>query len=35
MMKGRNLPMINALSTLMIASTFLLAALAFRLERRK
>ena len=35
MMKGRNLPMINALSTLMIASTFLLAALAFRLERRR
>jgi spermidine/putrescine transport system permease protein len=35
MMKGRNLPMINALSTLMIASTFLVAALAFRLERRR
>jgi spermidine/putrescine transport system permease protein len=34
MMKGRNLPMIHALSTLMIASTFLLAALAFRLQRR-
>jgi spermidine/putrescine transport system permease protein len=33
MMKGRNLPMINALSTLMIAGTFLLAALAFRLQR--
>ena len=35
MMKGRNLPMINALSTLMIASTFILAALAFRLQRRR
>ncbi|MFO1440275.1 MAG: ABC transporter permease [Verrucomicrobiaceae bacterium] len=35
MMKGRNLPMINALSTLMIAGTFILAALAFRLQRRR
>ncbi len=35
MMKGRNLPMINALSTLMIASTFVLAAVAFRLQRRR
>ena len=32
MMKGRNLPMINALSTLMIASTFVLGAIAFRLQ---
>ncbi len=35
MMKGRNLPMINALSTLMIAGTFVLAAVAFRLQRRR
>lgn len=35
MMKGRNLPMINALSTLMIAGTFVFAALAFRLQRRR
>ncbi len=34
MMKtSRSLPMINALSTLMIAGTFLLAALSFRLRR--
>ncbi len=35
MMKtSRSLPVINALSTLLIASTFLLAALSFRLQRR-
>jgi spermidine/putrescine transport system permease protein len=35
MMKtSRSLPMINALSTLMIAATFLLVALSFRLQRR-
>jgi spermidine/putrescine transport system permease protein len=35
MMKtSRSLPMINALSTLMIASTFLLASVSFRLQRR-
>jgi spermidine/putrescine transport system permease protein len=35
MMKtSRSLPMINALSTLMIASTFLLATVSFRLQRR-
>jgi hypothetical protein len=35
MMKtSRSLPMINALSTLMIAGTFVLAALSFRLQRK-
>lgn len=35
MMKtSRSLPVINALSTLLIASTFILAALSFRLQRR-
>jgi len=35
MMKtSRSLPVINALSTLLIGSTFLLAALSFRLQRR-
>jgi spermidine/putrescine transport system permease protein len=35
MMKtSRSLPVINALSTLLIASTFLIAALSFRLQRR-
>jgi len=35
MMKtSRSLPVINALSTLLIASTFVLAALSFRLQRR-
>ena len=35
MMKtSRSLPVINALSTLLIASTFFLAALSFRLQRR-
>lgn len=35
MMKtSRNLPVINALSTLMILATFFLAALSFRLQRR-
>ncbi len=35
MMKtSRSLPMINALSTLMIAATFILAALSFRLQRK-
>lgn len=35
MMKtSRSLPVINALSTLLITSTFLLAALSFRLQRR-
>jgi spermidine/putrescine transport system permease protein len=35
MMKtSRSLPVINALSTLLIVSTFLLAALSFRLQRR-
>lgn len=35
MMKtSRNLPVINALSTLMIAATFLLAAASFRLQRK-
>jgi spermidine/putrescine transport system permease protein len=35
MMKtSRSLPMINALSTLMIAGTFILAALSFRLQRK-
>lgn len=31
---SRSLPVINALSTLLIASTFILAALSFRLQRR-
>lgn len=36
MMKtSRNLPVINALSTLMIIATFLLAAASFRLQRRR
>lgn len=34
MRTSRSLPVINALSTLLIASTFLLAALSFRLQRR-
>ena len=35
MMKtSRSLPVINALSTLLIASTFILAALSFRLQKR-
>ncbi len=34
MRTSRSLPMINALSTLLIASTFLIAALSFRLQRR-
>jgi spermidine/putrescine transport system permease protein len=33
MRTSRSLPVINALSTLLIASTFLLAALSFRLQR--
>lgn len=35
MRTSRSLPMINALSTLLIASTFLFAALSFRLQRRQ
>jgi len=36
MMKtSRSLPVINALSTLMIGVTFVLAALAFRLQQRR
>ncbi|MES2507125.1 MAG: ABC transporter permease [Verrucomicrobiota bacterium] len=36
MMKtSRNLPVINALSTLMIAATFVLAAISFRLQRAR
>lgn len=34
MRTSRSLPVINALSTLLITSTFLLAALSFRLQRR-
>lgn len=34
MRTSRSLPVINALSTLLIASTFLIAALSFRLQRR-
>lgn len=34
MRTSRSLPMINALSTLLICSTFVLAALSFRLQRR-
>jgi spermidine/putrescine transport system permease protein len=34
MRTSRSLPVINALSTLLIASTFLFAALSFRLQRR-
>jgi len=34
MRTSRSLPVINALSTLLIGSTFLLAALSFRLQRR-
>ncbi|SKB03804.1 spermidine/putrescine transport system permease protein [Prosthecobacter debontii] len=34
MRNSRNLPVINALSTLMISATFLLALLSFRLQKR-